>query len=70
MTEQVGSDFFNRHMAVLVYGGKLALFTELLTFLAVISIVMWGAVFISTLIRFSMQHFYKRQTRRSVHTKA
>jgi hypothetical protein len=70
MTGLVSSDgILFGYLAILVYGRKIALFTELLTFLAVVSVAVWGIVLASTLLRFSMKQLYKLRMRRSLNTR-
>jgi hypothetical protein len=55
---------FGSHFAILVYGREIELFTELLTYLAVISIIMWSIVLLSTMARFIAHLFYKPRLQR------
>jgi hypothetical protein len=67
MASLVGiNEIYHMHMAILVYGRSVHLFTELLTFLAIVSIAVWGIVLISTLVRFIMQQLYRLRMRRSL----
>jgi hypothetical protein len=60
------NEIYHMHMAILVYGRSVQLFTELLTFLAIVSIAVWGIVLVSTLVRFVMQQLYRLRMRRSL----
>jgi hypothetical protein len=60
-------DFFTvlteptRHFALQVYSHQVEIFARLITYLAVVSIIMWACVVITTLIRMLAGRHYSRQ---------
>jgi hypothetical protein len=52
--------------AILVDGPQRALYTRLITFLAVISIGVWGLVLISTVIRIRSRRQYRMRIQRKL----
>lgn len=56
------------HFAILVDGQKAALFTQLIAYLALISIGVWSLVLTSTVLRVLVRRIYKLRTQRRTPT--
>jgi len=63
MTTIGAHGFYFVGFSVLVDGHKVALFTRLITYLALVSVCVWGLVVVSTLLCVLAQHIYKYKVR-------